>query len=91
MALDEGDDMARTTTTRIRPRELAHRAADGIEVTLFWSATENLVTLEVYDSGSEEIFEIEVPSDRALDAFHHPFAYAAHRDVEYRLPVLKVA
>ena len=83
--------MNRPTAKRMRPRELAHRAADGIEVTLYWSSTDNLVTVEVYDSGAETYFELEVPSDRALDAFHHPFAYAAQQDVEYFVPELSAA
>jgi hypothetical protein len=58
-------------------RELAHRTADGIEVTLLWDSGDDTVTVEVFDAGTEEIFEIDVARDRALDAFHHPFAYAA--------------
>jgi hypothetical protein len=58
-------------------RELAHRKADGIEVTLLWDASDDTVTVEVFDAGTDESFEIGVPRDRALDAFHHPFAYAA--------------
>lgn len=79
-----------TTFTKPR-RELAHRAADGIEVTLLWSAAENTVTVEVYDRGTDEVFEVDVPRERALDAFYHPYAYAAHKGLEYELPVLKAA
>ena len=79
------------TTARNARRELAHRAADGIDVTLLWSPKENTLTLEVYDRGTEEYFEVDVPRDCALDAFHHPYAYAAHQGLDYELPVLKAA
>jgi hypothetical protein len=63
------------TTTTITRRELAHRASNGIDVSLFWDKVGDTLTLEIYDSKSDEFFEVEVPRDRALDAFHHPFAY----------------
>ena len=61
-------------------RELAHRSNDGVEVTLFWSKPSNRVTIAVLDSHSGEILEFEVDGVAALDAFNHPYAYAAtHR------------
>jgi hypothetical protein len=65
------------------PHELHHRVADGIHVTLLWYPEANRVTVEVFDEAVGESFEFEVPSARALDAFHHPFAYAAFDDVAY--------
>jgi hypothetical protein len=62
-------------------RELAHRASDGIEVSLFWGPSADRVTVEVFDSRFSEGFEFEVDGCDALDAFHHPFAYAASRAV----------
>ena len=61
-------------TTR---RELAQRSSNGIEVTLFWSKRTNGVTVEVFDERSDERFEFEVDGSVALDAFNHPYAYAA--------------
>ena len=58
-------------------RELAHRFGAGIDVTLYWDAVEEVVTVEVVDLAAGENFELAVPRSRALDAFHHPFAYAA--------------
>jgi YD repeat-containing protein len=58
-------------------RELAHRDADGIAVTLSWNERSNRVTVKVYDARSDDGFELDVDSDRALDAYRHPFAYAA--------------
>jgi YD repeat-containing protein len=57
-------------------RELAHRDADGIDVTLFWNERSNRVTVKVYDVRSDDGFELEVDSRRALDVYRHPFAYA---------------
>ncbi|MGZ4376426.1 MAG: hypothetical protein ACXVR9_16840, partial [Gaiellaceae bacterium] len=58
-------------------RELAHRTADDIEVTLFWSAPANQVTIEVLDRRFGESVEFEVTGSDALDAFHHPYPYLA--------------
>jgi len=58
-------------------RELAHRASNGVSVWLFWTAVGDILTLEVYDERSDEVFELDVPKDRALDAFHHPYVYIA--------------
>ena len=66
-------DMSSTTTSK--RRELAYRCSNGIEVWLYWEKVGDMLTLEVYDSTSETYFELEVPKDRALDAFHHPYAY----------------
>jgi hypothetical protein len=64
-------------------RELAHRLSNGIEVTLFWGPATNEVVVEVVDHGAAHAFELSVPSERALDAFHHPYAYASSHGVEY--------
>ena len=58
-------------------RELAARESDGIQVLLLWHPDENAVTVSVEDARVGERFELAVAPERALDAFHHPFAYAA--------------
>ena len=63
-------------TTR-RPRELAARESDGIHVLLLWHPDENGLTVSVEDARAGDRFELAVALDRALDAFYHPFAYAA--------------
>jgi hypothetical protein len=69
-----------TATAFTQRRELAHRTSDGIEVTLFWSKPSNRVTIAVCDSRSGEALEFDVDGSVALDAFNHPYAYAAtHR------------
>jgi len=66
-----------TPTAHTERRELAHRTGDGIEVTLFWSKPTNRITLEVLDSRSDEKLEFDVDRHAALDAFKHPYVYAA--------------
>jgi hypothetical protein len=58
-------------------RELASRDCDGIHVVLLWHPPENALTVSVEDDRAGDRFQLEVAPDRALDAFYHPFAYAA--------------
>ena len=70
-----------TVTAFGERRELAQRTSDGIEVTLFWSRPGNRITIAVVDTRSDEALEFEVDGTAALDAFNHPYAYAAaHRE-----------
>ena len=71
--------MAATTITE--RRELAHRSSDGIEVSLFWSKPSNWVTIAVLDTRFDEALEFDVDGSAAVDAFNHPYAYAATLDV----------
>jgi hypothetical protein len=68
-------------STSITRRELAHRMSNGISVSLFWDKVGDMLTLEVHNEGDGEHFEIDVPRDRALDAFHHPYAYRLKAEV----------
>jgi hypothetical protein len=68
------------TTQRDDRRELDARVADGISVTLLWSPSTDRVTVAVEDAKTGEAFEVPVGAgERALDVFHHPYAYAAAR------------
>ena len=58
-------------------RELAVRENDGVHVVLSWHPDENAVTVLVEDARFGDRFHIAVEPERALDAFYHPFAYAA--------------
>ena len=62
--------------------ELAQRSIDGLDVTLWWSPAEDEVTVEVLHFETESLFELRVERSRALEAFYHPFAYAARREPE---------
>jgi hypothetical protein len=65
-----------TTTLPINTAELDHRVSDGIDVRLLWSPEDGRVLVTVADSRTGDDFTLEV-SDRAraLDVFHHPYAY----------------
>jgi hypothetical protein len=58
-------------------RELAARDSDGVHVLLLWHPRENALTVSVEDVHVGDRFGFAVAADRALDAFYHPFAYAA--------------
>jgi hypothetical protein len=61
-------------------RELAQREQDGLQITLLWDACSNKVSLEVVDQRDESSFLVPVAGHCALDAFHHPYAYALATD-----------
>jgi len=73
------------------PLELDRRENDGIAVSLLWRQAGNVVSVAVTDERTGADFELVVPPDRARDAFHHPYAYAAGSgilaDVEAREPI----
>ena len=83
--------MFEAITNQHSRRELAHRMSNGIEVTLLWGPAKNEVVVEVIDHGAGLAFEIAVPSERALDAFHHPYAYASQQGVEYEAVLTQAA
>jgi hypothetical protein len=63
-------------------RELDARANDGVEVRLVWHPSSDKVAVEVIDSRAGERFALAIDAADALDAFHHPFAYATDRDTD---------
>jgi len=69
--------MNATATDPKQARELAVRESDGLAVALVWHPGEDAVTVSVADSRTGDHFELAVDRRRALDAFYHPFAYAA--------------
>jgi hypothetical protein len=67
------------------PTELAHRAGDGIEVLLLWYRGDGRLKVVVDDLRNGGSFELVADDGRhALDAFYHPFAYAAARGLADR-------
>jgi len=67
--------MSATTTTLTR--ELDRRESDGIEVRLLWRPHDDVALVAVADARTGEAFSIEVrEGERALDVFHHPFAFS---------------
>jgi hypothetical protein len=67
-------------------RELDHRHANGIDVTLSWSPAADAVFVTVLDEAGDS-FELVVDPHEALDAFHHPYAYAAFRGLPVTVEV----
>jgi hypothetical protein len=58
-------------------KELDYRVSDGIEVRLLWRPEDDRALVAVADAKTGESFTLEVSADqRALDVFHHPYAYA---------------
>ena len=62
-----------------RTRELDHRRTDGIDVRLLWSQPDERILLLVSDSKTGDAFSVEVEPGDALEAFHHPYSYAAFK------------
>ena len=58
-------------------RELAQRLSGTVEVLLLWHPETDCVELSLHDLTSDVSFHLEVAPEDAIDAFHHPWAYAA--------------
>jgi hypothetical protein len=75
-AYQDGSD--RTTV-----RELQTRVSDGLHVSLLWCQRDARVWVAVTDTKTGDAFSVPVrDSDRALDVFQHPYAYAASQGVD---------
>jgi hypothetical protein len=66
--------------SRTAERELAYRNQNGLEVTLLWDSTSNEVCVDVVDHLDDTGFRLPIAGHLALDAFHHPYAYAPRRE-----------
>jgi hypothetical protein len=65
-------------------RELAYRAGDGIEVTLYWSSTTDEISVCVCDHRRGAYFVVRPEPRLALDVFYHPYSYVTASDVHYQ-------
>ena len=72
--------MNTATLTIVPRRELARRVNGGLEITLYWDVRENSTSIEVHHTDTAETIAFPVAADRALDAFHHPFAHLAGQE-----------
>ncbi len=70
---------------RAPTRELAQRLSGTDEVLLIWHPEIDRVELSVRDATTGEGFHIEVAPGDAMDAFHHPYAYAPRHENLYRV------
>jgi hypothetical protein len=63
--------------------ELSSRSANGLDVALLWRRFDNTAIVVVVDHDAGAAFQLDVrENDNALDIFHHPYAYAAHRGID---------
>jgi hypothetical protein len=62
--------------------ELDHRSNDGIDVSLLWNRSDGELVVLLCDTKADEVLELEAAPERALDVFHHPYAYAAFRGLD---------
>jgi hypothetical protein len=87
--MNDSHDHSTTDPARV---VLARRTNAGIQVTLLWAQDTNAVAVLVRDNNTDDQFELSVePGANALDAFEHPYAYAAWRGVDYRLADQRLA
>jgi hypothetical protein len=63
--------------------ELDRRASAGLEVSLLWSRTASKLVVSVADTLTGERLELPVAREDAVDAFNHPFAYAADHGISW--------
>jgi hypothetical protein len=68
------------THTHPARQELAYRSSNGIDVFLLWSPADDSLAVLVIDENADS-FELVVTASEAMDAFDHPYAYAAFRGV----------
>jgi hypothetical protein len=64
-------------------RELAQRRSGGVEVLLLWHPEDDRVEVSVADANTGAQFQIDVPPADAMEAFYHPYAYAARLESSY--------
>jgi hypothetical protein len=78
--------MKREAIERNAPtRELAQRLSGSVEILLLWQPGAGGVELSVRDLVTGAGFHFEVEPGDAIDAFYHPYAYAATRGHSYRV------
>ena len=74
------------TSVYSRTRELAERTSSGTRVRLLWRQGTRQVWVEVREPEMDQALAIPVSAERALEAFHHPYAYASpHQDPTGRI------
>jgi hypothetical protein len=67
----------------LKMRELHQRISDGIQIRMLWSEAEGRVIVSVVDGRTGASFTVDVhDGERALDVFHHPYAYAAYHGID---------
>jgi hypothetical protein len=70
-----------TTPTRKHIRELAERTSNGTLMRLLWLQGTRELWVEIREPELDVTIVIPAEPERALEAFHHPYAYAAAHGV----------
>jgi hypothetical protein len=85
IANDDGPGPAKGECVSAPTRELAQRLSGTVEVLLLWHCEIDRVGLSVRDLSTGAEFHLEVAPANAIDAFYHPYAYAARRENSHRV------
>jgi len=85
VANDDGPSAATGECVSAPTRELAQRLSGTLEVLLLWHPETDRLELSVRDVATGPGFHIEVAPANAIDAFYHPYAYAARRENSHRV------
>jgi hypothetical protein len=80
VATGDGPSPGTSEGTSVASRELAQRLSGTVEVLLLWFPEVDRVEVSVRDPSTGAGFHVEVAPGSALDAFYHPYAYAARRE-----------
>ena len=72
-------------------RELARRVSGTDEIVLLWHPEDDRVEVSVRDVTTDATFRFAIAPGSALDAFTHPYAYAAGREAIDRVSDEEVA
>jgi hypothetical protein len=64
-------------------RELTQRLTGAVEVALLWLTGTDCLWVSVRDASGGVDFRLEVDPAEAMEVFHHPYAYAASRGIQY--------
>jgi hypothetical protein len=75
---NQREEIVMSTADQKAIRELDRRMNDGFDVRLLWNSRTNRVFVAVEDHRGGGSLELDVDASDALEAFHHPFAYAAN-------------
>jgi hypothetical protein len=65
------------TPIRKRIRELAERTSNGTLIRLYWLQGTRELWVELWERELDVTIEIPADPERALEVFHHPYAYAS--------------
>ena len=68
------------TSIRNRIRELAERTSNGTRNRLYWRQGTRELWVEIWERELDVTIEIPADPERALEVFHHPYAYASAHD-----------